>query len=70
MDDELSLKVSKVTEAYDSFVLDNNLMYTSDTKKIRQTRKEREQQMTAYRATTRLMESEEDMVKKRRIEIE
>ena len=70
MDDELSLKVSKVTEAYDSFVLDNNLMYTSDTKKIRQTRKEREQQMTAYRATTRLMGSEEDMVKKRRIEME
>ena len=51
MDDELQLKVRKVTEAYDSFVLDHNLIYTNATQKARQMRSEKEQLKKTQRGT-------------------
>ena len=71
MDDELQLKVRKVTEAYDSFVLDHNLIYTNATKKARQTRNEKEQLKKTQRGTNAgLLWNEETMIKKRRTEME
>lgn len=71
MDDELQLKVRKVTEAYDSFVLDHNLIYTNATNKARQMRNEKEQLKKTQRGTdTGLLRNEETMIKKRRTEME